>query len=722
MDRAVEIERTLKVFCEPGQVFSVQALYGGQNSKCFNTSNVAEAIRVAMQFDDTHPIGVYFTPNPVRPDWAGTIAFPKDENIVERRWLLIDCDPARPSGVSATEAESAAAWRVLDPCRTTLDDAGLVNPVLGFSGSGWHLCYPILLPNDDASKSLIRTVLKQLQERYGNKLGKEESALLKSGQTLAEPKATVGTECHDARRIWPLYGTWKRKGVPTPERLHRLTYIVPEQGCFPAPWERETAEANTLALRALLAKWKLEDDLRRGAPLHNLDTYIRSAMREELQAVADAQVGERNNQLNKSSFSLGTLVGAGVISVAEVGSALLNAAIAVGLPAAEARMTIRSGLNAGCLKPRDLSTISNDKPTTKPPIDTNQTLVDRACDIPPRAVEWVWPGVIPLGKLTTFAGVGGLGKTFVLCDITSRITRGAVWPYSEGAVAPRGQVLFISGEDDPDDTLVPRLIETGADLNHVTFLKPAVQDRFTMADLEVIKKALEQTGPDVRLVVIDPPTAYLGGVDDHKNSELRGLLSPLAHLAHEYRIAVVFNTHVNKQAGKVEAMMRVMGSVAWVNAVRAAHLFVRDPEDYDKRLFLPMKMNLAKERKGLSYEIVPAGSLARINWLGEVDVTADEAVNNAPTTPKQKAAAEWLIEKFRVQRSWPSNDLFRDAKADGVNRDALFGAKRTLNLPKPRKETAQDGSVSWVWWVPDNWALLSTPKDSSTDHLSGSQN
>ncbi|MCC6419518.1 MAG: AAA family ATPase [Gemmataceae bacterium] len=716
--KAAEIERTLRVFCVPGQVFSVQVLYGPRNAKSFVTGDIAEAVRVALHFDETRPIGVYFTPNPVRPDWAGSTAFPKDEQIVERYWLLIDCDPIRPSGTSSTEAEAAASWRVLDGCRSLLDGAGLVGTVVAFSGGGWHLCYPVLLPNDAAAKELIRSVLRHLQEQYGAKATKEEDALLKVGQPLPIPKASVDTSCHDAKRIWPVYGTWKRKGQDSPERPHRLTYIVPEQGLYPEPWDRETAESNTLILRGLPAKWKREDELRQGTAQLNIDTYVKAAVQAEVQAVTNAPVGERNTQLNKSSFNLGTLIGAGVLSAADAGTTLLNAALAVGLTAEESRATIRSGLNAGTLKPRDLTHVVSQQPT-KPPIDTTQTLIDRACDITPRIVEWVWPGVIPLGKLTTFAGIGGLGKTFVLCDITARITTGTVWPFSGSTIAPRGQVLFISGEDDPDDTLVPRLIEMRADLEQVTFLKASIQDRFTLADLDVLKKALEQTGADVRMVVIDPPTAYLGGVDDHKNSELRGLLSPLAHLAHEHRIAVIFNTHVNKQAGKVEAMMRVMGSVAWVNAVRAAHLFVRDSEDPNRRLFLPMKMNLAKERMGLAYEIVTAGQLARVNWVGEVDVTADEAVGNGHATPKQKAAAEWLIEKFCEKRAWPSIDLFNAGKSEGISRDGIFAAKRSLNLPKPRQEVAQDGTRSWVWWVPDDWPPLSTPKDSATEGSNG---
>src|SRR5262249_53282377 len=155
----------------------------------------------------------------------------------------------------------------------------------------------------------------------------------------------------------------------------------------------------------------------------------------------------------------------------------------------------------------------------------------------PRKVEWLWPGRIPQGKLTTFAGTTGVGKTFVLCDIAARVSAALEWPHCGGRRAAQGQVLFMSGEDDPDDTLVPRLIECGADLTKICFLNTGAQDRFTLADLGTLDRALKQIGDGVRLVIVDPPTAFLGGVNDHKNAELRGLLSPLKSWAARNKVA-----------------------------------------------------------------------------------------------------------------------------------------------------------------------------------------
>jgi hypothetical protein len=381
------------------------------------------------------------------------------------------------------------------------------------------------------------------------------------------------------------------------------------------------------------------------------------------------------------------------------------------------RATIQSGLEAGLADPRDLTFLDVPSGGTysqngaAPRDAVPETIIIRASEVKVRKVEWLWPGRIPLGKLTTFAGHGGLGKTFVLCDMTARITSGAAWPDQQEKTSP-GLVLFISGEDDPEDTLVPRMIAMGADLEKVVFLKSDVQDRFTLADLPTLNKALEQAGPGVRFVAIDPPTAYLGDVDDHKNAELRALLTPLKNWTAKHQLSCVFNTHVNKQTSKVDALARVLGSVAWVNAVRAAHLFAKDPDEPLRRLFVPMKNNLGKEIQGLAYRIEEQGELAVVKWLGEVTTTADEAVNKLSAREgREVTASKWLIDRFKEKLEWCSEDLFKAAKHEHISKNALFEAKRMLQLPNAKQVVQQNGNREWIWWVPADWPPL---KDEDT--------
>ncbi len=149
-----------------------------------------------------------------------------------------------------------------------------------------------------------------------------------------------------------------------------------------------------------------------------------------------------------------------------------------------------------------------------------------------------------------------------------------------------------------------------------------------------------------------------------------------------------------------------MGSVAWVNAVRAANLFSRDPEDYERVFFMPMKMNVGKPAGGLVYQIVPHGECARVQWLGEVSLSADEAVNREKSKPRGVVAAEWLIERFREKQEWPSADLFKAGRDNNISKDAIYEAKRRLRLPDCRQEVDKNGTRFWVWWVPANWEPL----------------
>src|SRR5262249_13744680 len=150
--------------------------------------------------------------------------------------------------------------------------------------------------------------------------------------------------------------------------------------------------------------------------------------------------------------------------------------------------------------------------------------------------------------------------------------------------------------------------------------------------------------PAVKLVVIDPASAFAGraGTDGHKDAELRALLGPLADLAAQCRVTILLVAHVGKR-DCARAVHRVLGSVAWVNAVRSAWIVAEREGDEGRRLFLPVKANLAPRQKGLVYQLVPldgaeqelalagctelrdedrgrlAAQLYRVRWLGETD-------------------------------------------------------------------------------------------------------
>jgi hypothetical protein len=206
----------------------------------------------------------------------------------------------------------------------------------------------------------------------------------------------------------------------------------------------------------------------------------------------------------------------------------------------------------------------------------------RAADIVPRAVEWLWDRRVPRGVLSLWAGAPKLGKSLTTTDLATCVSRGAPMPHGDIPDGP-ASVILMSAEDDPARTIVPRLRAAGANLDKIHILTSVILADGSealpslRADMATIEAAAERLG-DCRLIVIDPVSAYLGGVDDHRNAELRGVLSPLKAMAERLNVAVVLVTHLSKSAS-TNGQHRVIGSVAYVGACRANYMFARDRSD-----------------------------------------------------------------------------------------------------------------------------------------------
>ena len=152
-------------------------------------------------------------------------------------------------------------------------------------------------------------------------------------------------------------------------------------------------------------------------------------------------------------------------------------------------------------------------------------LVVRADAVEEQDIGWLWQGRIPYGFITIFAGRTGVGKSFVALDIAARKTRGDSWPDGDGEHCSVGNVLVIS-EDPHSTVLKPRLRAMKADLSRVFFMTWEAMAAYELADTDMLDEIVRQAGnPD--LIIIDPPTNFLGEVDEHRNSEVRGVLMKL---------------------------------------------------------------------------------------------------------------------------------------------------------------------------------------------------
>lgn len=344
-------------------------------------------------------------------------------------------------------------------------------------------------------------------------------------------------------------------------------------------------------------------------------------------------------------------------------------------------------------------------------LTTNKLSADLVClaDIEPEEIEWLWPDRIAIGKLTMIAGDPGLGKSFVTLDIASRVSRGTPWPCTGDTQNKVSGVVILSAEDDPADTIRPRLDAAGADVTRISIMRAArrrdpatgepLVSHFNLAtDVPALRDAIRRV-EDCRLVVIDPISAYCGNLDSHKNTDVRGILAPLSELAAELRVAVVAVSHLNKSTGG-PAIYRTMGSLAFVAAGRAAWVIVKDKNDPLRRLMLPTKINNAPDAgSGLAYSLRSEGTTAVVAWEAEpVNITADEAVRDndrGGDSGEHTLDAEWL-RTLLADGPVPSQDVRAQANEIGLSRRALHRARAEVGA-KVKKEAFSKG---WVWVMP----------------------
>jgi hypothetical protein len=339
--------------------------------------------------------------------------------------------------------------------------------------------------------------------------------------------------------------------------------------------------------------------------------------------------------------------------------------------------------------------------------DTGYIESVRMADVAPERIDWLWPGRIAVGKLTLVVGDPGLGKSMVTIDVTARVTTGRVWPVDLVPCTP-GSVVLISAEDDPADTIRPRLDAAGADVSKVHFLKcvhvasPATgelrESMFSLRrDSERLGRLVAELG-DVRLVVVDPISAYLDGTDSHKNADVRALLAPLSAMASEHRIALVGVTHMNK-AQSTNALYRTTGSLAFPAAARSAWVVTKDGDDQHRRLFLPLKNNLAPDSSGLAYRVESAeDGQARVVWEPDaVDITAAEAmvVEDEEARTTRQEAMDFLEDELRFGPVEQAK-VMKAARAAGISEKTLRRAKSKLGV---LSEKASFAGV-WRWRLP----------------------
>lgn len=253
----------------------------------------------------------------------------------------------------------------------------------------------------------------------------------------------------------------------------------------------------------------------------------------------------------------------------------------------------------------------------------DERLTTQLADIKPEDIKWLWPFRIARGKLTMLIGDPELGKSLLTLDLAARITNRL--PFPDGSPGLQGDAILLSAEDGVADTVRPRFDAAGGDPTRVHVLN-AMRDRtgerlFDLGrDLPRLERAITQT--QAALVIVDPISAYLSAkTDSYRDAEVRRVLAPLAALANRTSAAVVAIMHLTKNQ-QTRAIYRAQGSIAFAAAARAVFAVAEDRADKERRLFVCVKMNIAKKPPALRYKIeAPEGQPITVWEAGSVEPT-----------------------------------------------------------------------------------------------------
>jgi putative DNA primase/helicase len=354
----------------------------------------------------------------------------------------------------------------------------------------------------------------------------------------------------------------------------------------------------------------------------------------------------------------------------------------------------------------------------------------RACDVTPEPISWLWNGWLAAGKMHILGGAPGTGKTTLSLSLAATLTVGGRWP--DGTRSPVGNVVIWSGEDDPSDTLVPRLALSGADLSHIYFVSSVLEDgekrSFDPArDTEPLRRKLAEIG-DVKLLVVDPIVSAISG-DSHKNAEVRRGLQPLADLAASMRCALLGITHFSKGTGGRDPVERITGSLAFGALARIVLVAAKHQEeggDEAKRIIARAKSNIGPDDGGFEYDLRqgelkthPGIFTSCVLWGNAVEGAARDLLATAEAVDDGEggtlADAKRFLSGLLEDEPLPTKAIRSDADGAGFSWRTIRRAQKELGVEAVREGFGKGGT--WLWELPKTHRCPEKSIDAQQNYL-----
>ncbi|MGA8574242.1 MAG: AAA family ATPase [Candidatus Cybelea sp.] len=592
--------------------------------------------RAAFELHTQGAPGVYVTINTVDPvllargpNLLRTYAkeTTKDEDILKRCWLPIDIDSRRKSGISATKEEhEAAIVRATYLVDYLCEQRGWPRPLIVDSGNGANLFFPIDLANDDASKTLVRTVLGVLARRFD-----DEAVLIDQG-------------VYNAARLMKLPGTTARKGADMPDRPHRCSQILDGlEECTP------DAIVSAAQLQALVAE----------------DHYSPSATRQVAHIDFDLEHALAGMTVKRGPDPYQVFGGVAqrwIVQCPFVPEHGGTTAAVIRMPTGATvfkchgnRCRERTWADVMELLRNEPFDISGTNLRRRSPSAERANLrLLRASEVESKPIRWLMRGRIPRDELTLLDGDGGIGKTTVATDIIGAVTSVRALP--DGSRRGPWPCIIVA-EENRRDHLKEMLKAAGADLP-ICFFLTADDSTFQIPDhISQLREFVQET--NAQLVYIDSLFNHFGTragtpLNPDRPIDARCALTPLVELAHE-GLTIVATRHWTKTAQG--AKHRGFGSADVTNVARSVLSFAPHPSSEGTYVIAVAKPGLSQTVDALTYAIESAPvcddagfpiidedsrqwTVPRIRWLGTERIRADSLSMANPQTADECAAEE----------------------------------------------------------------------------------
>ena len=343
--------------------------------------------------------------------------------------------------------------------------------------------------------------------------------------------------------------------------------------------------------------------------------------------------------------------------------------------------------------------------TAVEPLHRSQVVLISGSELTPEPVRWLWHEWLALGKLHILAGAPGQGKTTIAIAFAATITGGGRWP--DGSRCEPGNVLIWSGEDDPADTLLPRLLAAGADRSKCHFvigtrIQGEMQSFDPARDMAALELEALRIG-GIKLLIVDPVVSAVAG-DSHKNTEVRRALQPLVDLASRLEAAVLGISHFSKGGAGGDPASRVVGSIAFTAVARVVLVAakVNNEDGEDRRILARGKSNIGPDDGGFEYHIEQSEPLPGINasyiaWGNGVAGTARELLaepdgqgGNGEDKSAVNAAVDF-VRQVLADGFTPTNTVKENAASAGISWASVRRASDSLKVKKTKSAGA------WYW-------------------------